>query len=90
MQFRGMNSNVDIISDGITVWVNSETACLGRFGRQGIDVHTVTPGTGGGSECLYCTHGLTIAADWDVFVAKMLEHHGVLVAAKYRPDRFNV
>ena len=74
---------VDVTSDGKTVWVNSATGCLGRFGRFGIDIHTRDT-TG----CLHCTHGIVSDDDWEVFKEKMLEHHGVLVGDIYKPLRF--
>jgi hypothetical protein len=77
----------DITTDGRTVWVNA-ASCLGRFGLQGIDIHRPAAEQPDLGECLYCTHGPTTRADWDVFVAKMLEHHAIKVLAKYMPKRF--
>jgi hypothetical protein len=34
-----MKKEVQIESDGVTVWVNGDGGLLGRFGRMGIDVH---------------------------------------------------
>lgn len=75
-----------IDSDGITVWVNG-AYCLGRFGRYGIDIHR-EPTRKDVGECLLCTHGEVTAEDWDVFVVKMRELHGVEVPEKHRPVRF--
>ena len=72
-----------LMSDGVTVWINNKVGSIGRFGLRGIDVHTADT-TG----CLYCTHGYTRRQDWDVFVEKMLENHGVVVDQKHRPVRF--
>lgn len=78
-----------VTSDGITVWVNAPSGeCIGRFGRQGIDVHRTIADQIGLGECLHCTHAPTTAADWDTFVEKMQEHHGVKIARQHRPKRF--
>ena len=81
--------SIQIDSDGVTVWVNDDTCCLGRFGRFGIDVHhKFDPNADRNTECLHCTHTATTAEDWEIFKEKMLEHHGVTVTDKYKPDRF--
>lgn len=78
----------DVISDGRTVWVNGPASCLGRFGLTGIDIHRAFTGVvQSDSECLYCTHGVTTKADWETFVTKMLELHGVPVLHEHMPDR---
>ncbi len=79
-----------IHSDGITVWVNTD-ACIGRFGRAGIDIHMI-PGKEGpaASECLFCTHTWSTKEDWETFKVKMQELHGVNVPDKYMPERFKV
>jgi hypothetical protein len=81
----GQPSHVEIFSDGRIVWVNGGDTggAIGRFGLNGIDVHTADT-TG----CLHCTHERTEAADWDIFVSKMREHHGVKVGDEHRPERF--
>lgn len=76
-------SNAQVSSDGVTVWVNSPTGSIGRFGLRGIDVHTEDT-----SGCLYCTHQDTTPRDWEVFCYKMAEHHGVVVPQHHMPDRF--
>lgn len=76
--------DVEISSDGATVWVNGPDGAIGRFGARGIDVHTVDT-----SGCLYCTHELTGRSDWDVFAVKMREHHGVDVDDEHMPVRLN-
>jgi len=78
----------EIISDGKTVWVNGAEGLLGRFGRGGIDVHRpAVEQAETGRECLHCTHTAPTAADWDVFVLKMKEHHGIEVGNAYRPKK---
>jgi hypothetical protein len=78
----------DIMSDGKTVWINGAYGLLGRFGLYGIDVHRPLTDQSEKGECLHCTHEPTTRADWDVFVAKMLEHCGVHVPDEYMPERF--
>jgi hypothetical protein len=74
----------EITTDGVTVWINSETALLGRFGVLGIDIHDVDP-TG---HCLHCTHNRTTKEDWNLFQADMYEYHNVFVSDNYMPKRF--
>lgn len=76
----------EISTDGITVWVNSEFACLGRFGRWGIDIHTGDPTSP--TECLFCTHTQTTLLDWELFRTRMMELHQVEVPPDYCPERF--
>lgn len=73
----------EIQSDGVTVWVHGPTGTIGRFGRNGIDVHAEDT-----ASCLHCTHDVTTAQDWVTFQLKMLEHHGVVVGDEHKPVRF--
>jgi hypothetical protein len=93
----GLFKHVQIDTDGITVWVNTEAGCIARFGRQGIDIHQVRwlaelnvnkHGPNVLDECLYCTHAPTTKTDWHTFVAKMLELYRFKVPEKYMPRRF--
>ncbi len=77
-----------IETDGVTVWVNGAGSCLGRFGRNGIDIHRALGEQQELGECLHCTHEETNAADWDIFVEKMKDHYNIKVASKYKPLRF--
>ena len=79
-----------IDTDGVTVWVNDQSLCLGRFGRFGIDIHRKIERLTNTVECLYCTHTRTTESDWEVFVAKMAELHGVTIPASFRPERFQI
>lgn len=78
----------NVSSDGITVWVNGEFSLLGRFGKFGIDVHRPLEKQGCDGECLYCTHESVTGKDWETFKQKMLEHHGVVVTDKHKPERW--
>jgi hypothetical protein len=79
----------DITSDGVTVWVNGAGGLLGRFGRNGVDIHRPLSEQEEKGECLLCTHEPTTLADWEMFVQQMLEHFGVSVHYEtYMPDRF--
>jgi len=81
----------DITTDGVTVWVNGPRGLLGRFGRNGLDVHRPVEDQQEKGECLFCTHEPTTLADWKVFVEKMLLHFGVSVHyEKYMPDRLRL
>jgi len=46
-----------------TVWVN-RGACIGRFGRMGIDIHREPEDAMALGECLLCTHKPTTKDDW--------------------------
>jgi hypothetical protein len=74
---------VEVTSDGDIVWVNTAGGAIGRFGRNGIDIHTRDT-----SGCLYCTHAPTGPWDWHIFQQKMWEMHGVMVTDEHRPTRF--
>jgi hypothetical protein len=85
----GLFKHVQVDTDGVTVWVNTEAGCIARFGRQGIDIHrTHAEMKAVGDECLFCTHGPTTKTDWHLFVAKMLELYRFKVPEKYIPRRF--
>jgi len=76
-------------SDGITVWVNTEAECIGRFGQMGIDIHhTIEQQMAGSTQCLECTHGPVSRLDWERFKEAMLEHYGVAVGDEHIPVRF--
>jgi hypothetical protein len=77
------DGEVGIVSDGTVVWVNRSTGCIGRFGKNGIDVHSVDTST-----CLHCTHERATKKNWEVFKEKMLEHHLVVVTNIHKPERF--
>lgn len=81
-----MTAGYEVISDGVTVWVNKGWL-LGRFGRYGIDIHRDINEQSTKGECLHCTHTETGPAEWEDFVVKMKELHGIVVAEKYRPKR---
>lgn len=76
-------------SDGRTVWINGpDGSCLGRFGTMGIDIHrSADDQMDGMGECLFCTHGPTTEQHWEQFVHGMLQHHGVRIAERHRPER---
>lgn len=78
----------EIDSDGVTVWVNGEGSLLGRFGRNGIDIHRPIEEQSSSGECLYCTHASTTSADWVTFVAKMKELYSIDVPDHHKPKRF--
>lgn len=78
----------EITSDTRTVWINdSSGCCIGRFSRNGIDVHhagKVQMETG--QECIACKPGPVTPGDWRTFQAAMLKHHGVVVSDHHRPQ----
>jgi hypothetical protein len=76
-----------IIADGKTVWVNSETTgvCIGRFSRFGIDIHRDYATQSEKGECLDCTHSLPLIEDWHRFRDGMKTYYGVLIADSAMP-----
>lgn len=76
----------EIDSDGKTVWINgSDGCCLGRFSRQGIDIHKDYAGQQEGGQCLDCKAGPLDRSDWDRFVNGMRIHYGIGVPEKHMP-----
>lgn len=96
MQNEEISHNADmrygIDSDGVTVWVNGSAGeCIGRFGRNGIDIHTtIEAQTSGKPQCLHCTHEPTTINDWWVFLKKMHElyHIDPDILGEHIPNRF--
>ncbi|WP_230390894.1 hypothetical protein [Reinekea sp. G2M2-21] len=59
------------------IWVHScaDGSTVGRFGKNGVDIHnTITEQLAGAPECRHCTHGRVTAADWQMFREKALEY----------------
>lgn len=78
--------DIEILSDGRTVWVNMAGCSIGRFGPYGIDVHrTIQAQMEGQPECLACTHGPTTLADWRRFQTSMMDHYGVIIPDNHMP-----
>lgn len=68
----------EVVYGSRAVWVNNAEGCLGRFGKMGIDVHhTMQAQEAGEGQCLFCTHGPVIAADWPRFVTAMMQFHNI-------------
>jgi hypothetical protein len=77
----------EITSDGRAVWINDASGmCIGRFSARGVDVHRGADAQlRGEPQCLDCIHDLPFDESWDRFVGSMLKHHGVTVAAGFKP-----
>ena len=77
-------SDYEICADGRVVWINDATGLIGRFSRNGIDVHV--NGQCKGASCVKGPFTPKTGAEaWFSFKVKMLELHSVKVAEKYRP-----
>lgn len=76
-----MSSNVEISTDGSTVWVNGPTALLGRFSRMGVDVHIGGVCAGEG-----CVPGPCTIDHWRLFQVKMIVEHRVRVSDAWMPE----
>jgi hypothetical protein len=82
-----MPADAEIISNGATVWVNTDI-CLGRFGRLGVDIHHDGAGQLQGLHCLDCFERTAdLDRDWERFKGAMLAHHNVVVDDSYKPTR---
>jgi hypothetical protein len=84
-----LSNEVQIQSDGITVWIHHGGETIARFGNYGIDIHsTVNNQLAGQPVCLSCTHTKTTAQDWYEFVKQVKSFYGIVVSDSYMPDRF--
>jgi hypothetical protein len=78
-----------IMSDGVTVWVNGPDGCsVARFGRAGIDIHRPFEEQRTQGACLFCTHAETTYDDWKLFRQKVREFFAVTVDRRHCPKRF--
>ena len=80
----------EVTWDGRTVWVNSgnDGSNIARFTPFGVDVHTTaTEQMVGTGQCHACTSepNGTTRESWDLFVAKVREHHSIEVPIKAMP-----
>lgn len=76
----------EILSDGRTVWVNDSFINVGRFSRNGIDIHhRAEEQILSGKQCLDCKAGPCTDADWDHFQKGMMFHFGVLIGDEHKP-----
>ena len=75
-----MTTDYQIETDGRVVWVNNEML-LGRFSRNGIDVHI-------DGKCVgeSCSAGMCGLEEWVRFQELMIEHHGIEIGDKYMPQ----
>jgi len=71
---------VEVSSDGRTVWVNGLTALIGRFSKMGIDVHVDGTCAGDG-----CVPGPCTKEHWETFKTQMLAVHNVVVTDDHMP-----
>lgn len=81
----------EVISDGAVVWVNAaDGTCIGRFARQGVDIHKdLAAQIADGDQCLDCRrHTGDLDADWAYFKAAMARHYGIAVPDDHKPTSF--
>lgn len=77
----------EITTDSKTVWVNdSQGCCIGRFSKNGIDVHhNIKTQMENSISCLDCKPGPTTIDDWRHFQTAMLAHYKIVIDDKYMP-----
>lgn len=80
-------NNCEITSDGRMVWINDNSGCcVGRFGKNGIDVHHSGPMQMDlGEQCLEFKIGPTNFSDWRDFQGAMKRHYRVMVKDAHMP-----
>ena len=81
---------VSVLAD--TVWINGpDGSCVGRFGRLGIDLHTMADEQmNGASQCRLCTHSKPSPEDWALFREKAAEWWNIEIPADaLDPHRFS-
>jgi hypothetical protein len=76
-----MNAEIEISTDGKTVWVNAENGLIGRFSQRGIDVHNRE-----NNACLACIPGPCDLNAWKRFRVNMYWHHEIFIDNKYMPE----
>jgi hypothetical protein len=85
----GLFKHVQVETDGVTTWVNTELGCLARFGLRQAEIFKLSPGCESLDGYAFITHSpLTAQSDWKKFVAKMRELYGFEVTDEYMPRRF--
>lgn len=75
-----LNRDYTIETDGRVVWVNGLAALVGRFSKNGIDVHVDGKCVGDS-----CSPGPCTVEHWREFQKKMVDLHGITVPDKYMP-----
>lgn len=74
-----------VSTDGSTVWVNSASKCLARFGTFGFEIFDTGPKK---DIILEAARGeATSTEQWESFKEQVLREHGVEVSATYTPKR---
>lgn len=71
----------EIWTDRRTVWINDPSGLIGRFSKNGIDVHV-----SGACQGDSCVPGPCDRKSWDLFKLKMLQLHSVEVMDEHMPD----
>jgi hypothetical protein len=84
---RDIIDNVEIATDGTTVWVNgADGGCIGRFSPNASEIHmTAALQIETGRQCLMCTHGKPDYHAWKDFVVTMERIYGVNIPESRRP-----
>ena len=82
----------EVLTDGVTVWVNSGTdgRSIARFTKYGVDVH----GHGYETPCIDCFPGSgggplpqTTVSDWRRFCESVEKNYGTAIPDEYMPPR---
>lgn len=82
-----MLGDCEISTDGKTVWINGpDGCCLGRFSKNGIDIHKIAKLQETDGQCIDCEKGPTDIAAWHRFQLGMFAAHAVTVSAKFTPE----
>ena len=76
--------DLEIHSDGKTVWVNNHHGLLGRLGPRGIDIHEDPSLPNHEVHCIDC--GPLPPNPWEYFVKAMRKKHNVHIEDKHQPE----
>ena len=74
-----------IHSDGRTVWINSGSRCVARFGRLAFEVFSSTGRFVSSGTSPACTLDALGDNDWERFRQAVAQHHDVIVGDEHRP-----
>ena len=78
----------EIAADDRTVWINADSGmCVGRFTKNGMDVHEDALAQMEGKHCLDCAMHLKgdIVKSWERFTASMKKYYHIDIPADFKP-----
>lgn len=87
MMLSEQTDTYEVLTDGRTVWVNSDVKILGRFCKYSAELVVYNSETGRDEvTTVSSAEGRTTAAEWAWFGDAIKRHHGIVVDETYRPE----